>query len=162
MTTGRRERLRESTAMRPLREIEGMRRRFEDDVARPFLRNVWDRISYELKGYSPPMDVFEKGDDMVVKVELPGIRYEDIDVSVSENALVIRGEKKKESNVEDKDYYQSEIACGSFCHSLALSSDIDTSRTEAIYEDGVLRITLKRALGAKPQKIEVRAKKEEV
>lgn len=162
MKIERRERFRESKALRPLREIEGMRHRLEDDVARPFLRNVLDRISYELKGYAPPVDVFEKGDDMVVKVELPGIKYEDIDVSVSEDALVIRGEKKRESHVEDKDYYQREIAFGSFYYSLALSSDIDISSIEAIYEDGVLRITLKRALGAKPQKIEVIAKKKEV
>lgn len=145
----------------PLRELEEMRRRFEDDIARPFLRNVWDRMPEGVKRWVPSVDVFGKGDDLLVKVELPGMKYKDIDVSVSENTLVIKGEKQTESSVKNEDYYRSEIAYGSFYRSIALPYGIETGSIEAVYEDGVLHVTLKKALGAKPQKVEVKVKKGE-
>lgn len=152
---------REHAPLRPLRELDEMRRRLEDDIARPFLRNIWDRIPEEVKRWAPSMDVWEKDDDFVVKVELPGMKYEDIDVSVSEDTLVVKGEKHPEAGIKDGDYHRSEIAYGSFYRSIVLPSSIDTEKIEAVYEDGVLRVTLKRASGAKPQKIEVRVKKGE-
>lgn len=161
MSTERRVHRRERAPLRPLRELEEIRRRFEDDIARPLLRSIWDRIPEEVKMWAPSVDVFEKGDDLMVKVEIPGMKYEDIDVSVSEDTLVIKGEKEPDSSVKDEDYYRSEITYGSFYRFVALPSSIDTKNIEAVYEDGVLHITLKRALGAKPQRVKVRAKKGE-
>ena len=151
----------EHAPRRPLRELDEMRRRLEDDIARPFLRHIWDRIPEEVKRWAPSVDVFDKDDDFVVKVELPGMKYEDIDLSISEDTLVIKGEKNPEAGIKDGDYHRSEIAYGSFYRSIVLPSTMDTENIEAVYEDGVLRITLKRASGAKPQKIEVKGKKGE-
>ena len=141
------------------REFEEMRRRFEDEVARPFIRAVWEHVPEEVKGWSPSIDVFEKGDTFVVKVELPSMKQEDIDVSVSEDTLTIQGERKQESSIKNEDYYRSEIAYGSFNRSIALPSSVDAKNVEAVYEDGILRVTLQRAAGAKPKKVNVQVKK---
>ena len=150
---------REHAPLRPLRELDEMRRRLEDDIARPILRSILERIPEEVKRWAPSVDVLEKGDDFVVKVELPGMKYEDIDVSVSEDTMIVKGEKKPESGVKGEDYHRSEIVYGSFYRSVVLPSSIDIKNIEAVYEEGVLRVTLKRSSEAKPKKIEVRVKK---
>ena len=144
---------------RTAREFEEMRRRFDDDIIRPFMRAVWERIPQEVKGWSPSIDAFEKGDNFVVKFELPGMKQEDIDVSVSEDALTIKGERKPESGIKDEDYDRSEIAYGSFYRSVELPASVDTNKIEAVYEDGVLHVTLQRVAGAKPKKVTVQVKK---
>ena len=145
--------------LRPIRELEEMRRRFEEDIIRPVMRAVWERIPEEVKGWSPSVDFFEKGDNFEVKVELPGMKQEDIDVSVSNDTLMIKGERRPESSVKEEDYYRSEIAYGSFYRSIALPSSVDTKNIEAVYEDGILRVTLQRAAGAKSKKVNVQVKK---
>ena len=159
MPTERWRPLRGRVPLRPPREWEEMRRRFEDDIARPLIRAIWEHIPEEVKGWSPSIDVFEKGDNFVVKVELPGMKQEDIDVSVSEDTLTIQGERKQESSIKDEDYYRSEIAYGSFHRGIALPSSVDAKNIEAVYEDGILRVTLQRAAGAKPKRINVQVKK---
>lgn len=144
---------------RPVRELEEVRRRFEDDLVRPIMRAVWERIPEEVKGWSPAVDVFEKGDSMVVKVELPGVKHEDVDVSVSDDSLMVRGERSPESGVKDEDYDRSEIAYGSFYRAISLPSSVETKNVEAVYEDGILRVTLQRAGGAKQKKVNVQVKK---
>lgn len=145
---------------KPLRELEEMYRRFGDDIARPFMRSMWEHIPEGMKGYFPAIDVFEKGDDLVFKAELPGIKYEDIGVSISDDTLVIKGEKQADESIKEEDYYRSEIAYGSFNRTVALPFSVDTKNVEAVYEDGVLYVTLKNASAAKSQKIEVKVKQE--
>ncbi|MBI4295574.1 MAG: hypothetical protein HY667_00505 [Chloroflexi bacterium] len=70
MTTERR-RFRRRPPLRPFRELEEMRRRFEDEVTRPFMRAIWERIPEEDRGWSPAIDLYEKGDTFIVKAELP-------------------------------------------------------------------------------------------
>ncbi len=144
---------------RPIPELEEMRRRFEEDIVRPAMRAIWERIPEEQKGWAPPIDVIEKSDNFVVKVELPGMKQEDIDVSVSDDTVTIKGERKPESGIKDEDYDRSEIAYGSFYRSVVLPSSVDTKNIEAVYEDGVLRVTLQRASGATPKKVTVQVKK---
>ena len=144
---------------RPTSELEEMRRRFEENIVRPVMRAIWERIPEEQKGWAPPIDVIEKGDNFVVKVELPGMKQEDVDVSVSDDTLTIKGERRPESGIKDEDYDRSEIAYGSFYRSITLPSSVDTKSIEAVYEDGILRVTLQRAAGAKPKKVNVQVKK---
>ncbi len=144
---------------RPVRELEEMGRRLEEDFVRPVVRAVWERIPEEERGWSPSIDIFEKGDNFVVKVELPGMKQEDLDVSVSDDTLTIKGERSPESSVKDEDYYRSEIAYGGFYRSIVLPSVVDTKNIEAVYEDGILFVTLQRAAGAKPKKVNIQVKK---
>ena len=146
-------------SVHPVRELEEMRRRFEEDIVRPFMHAVWERIPEEVKGWTPSIDVFEKGDSFEVKVELPGVKPEDVDVSVADDTLTLRGERRPEGGVKEEDYTRGEIAYGSFYRSITLPSTVDTKSIEASYEDGVLRVKLQRPAGAKPKKVNVQVKK---
>lgn len=146
---------------RPFGGLEEMERRFEDILGRPFLPAVWRRIPTVEMGYAPAIEVFEKEDKFVVKAELPGMKEEDIDVSVVGDTLTVRGEKRSESEVKEEDYYCCERAYGSFSRSVALPSTVDAKGIEASYEDGVLEVSLPKAAEVKPKKISVSAKKKE-
>ena len=148
-----------ASPLRPSPELDDMRRKFEEDVIRPVMRRIYGYIPEEQKGWAPPIDVIEKSDNFVVKVELPGMKQEDIDVSVSDDILTIKGERKPESGIKDEEYNRSEIAYGKFYRSVALPAGADTDKMEAVYEDGILRITLKKTSEAKPKKVTVQVKK---
>ena len=107
------------------------------------------------------MEVFEKEDKYVVKAELPGMKEEDLDVSVSEDTLTIKGERKAETEVKEEDYYCCERSYGSFFRSVALPSTVDAKKIEASYEDGVLEVSLPKAAEVKPKKVAISAKKKE-
>jgi HSP20 family protein len=156
------ERLRPRRGMipwRPLRELEEMERHLEDVFGRPFLSAAWRRIPMEEMGWAPAIEVFEKEDKFVVKAELPGMKEEDIDVSVVGDTLTLKGEKKAETEVKEEDYYCCERSYGSFSRSIALPSNVDTKKIEASFEDGVLEISLPKAPEVKPKKISVSAKR---
>ena len=144
---------------RPFRELEEMERRFEDIFGRPFLPSVRRRLPIEERGWAPPIEVFEKEDKFVVKAELPGMKEEDIDVSVVGDTLTVKGERKTETEVKEEDYYCCERSYGSFFRSIALPSTVDAKKIEASYENGVLEVSLPKAAEVKPKKISVSAKK---
>jgi len=105
--------------------------------------------------------MFEKEDRFVVKAELPGMKEEDIDISVTDDTLTIKGEKKSESEVKDEDYYFSECSYGSFLRYVALPSNVDASKIGANFDDGVLEVNLPKMPEVKPKKVKVSAKKKE-
>ena len=144
---------------RPFRDLEETERRFDDVFGWPSLPAVWRRIPTMEMGWAPAIDVFEKDGKFVVKAELPGMKEEDIDISVVGNTLTIKGERKTESEVKEDDYYYCERSYGSFSRSIEVPSNVDTQKIEANYEDGVLEISLPKASEAKPNKISVSAKK---
>lgn len=117
----------------PLGDLEQIQRRFGDVLSRPLLPAIWRRIPTMEMGWAPAMYAFEKDDKLTVKAE---------------------------SDVREDDYYYRERSYGSFSHSLAVPSNIDTKRIEASYEDGVLEISLPKMPAVKPKKISVSAKKE--
>ena len=136
------------TPWRPLREIADWERRFEDFFGRPLL-------PAEETNWMPAIDIFEKDDKFVVKTELPGMKEEDVDVSVVGDALIVKGEKKTEAEVKKEDYYRSERIYGSFYRSIPLPATVDANKIEASFEDGVLEITVPKLGGVKPKKIAV-------
>jgi HSP20 family protein len=145
---------------RPFRELEEMERRFEDILGRPFLPAMWRRIPTMEMGWAPAIEVLEKEDKFVVKAELPGMKEEDIDISVVGDTLTIKGERKAESEVKEEDYYCCERSYGSFSRSIALPSSVDAKKIEASYENGVLEVSLPKTPEVKPKKISVSVKKE--
>ena len=143
---------------RPFRELEEIDRRFGDIFGQSLLP-AWRLLPLEEKGWIPAIDVFEKEDKFVVKAELPGMKEDDIDVSVVGDTLTIKGEKKAETEVKEEDYYCCEHSYGSFFRSVALPSHVDVKKIEASYEEGVLEITLPKVPEVKPQKVPVTVKK---
>jgi HSP20 family protein len=146
---------------RPFRGLEEMERRFEDIFGRSILPAVWARIPTVEMGWAPAIDVFETEDKFVVKAELPGMKEEDIDISVTGNTLTIKGERKAESEVKEEDYYCCERSYGTFSRSIAVPSNVDANKIEANYESGLLEVSLPKVPEVKPKKITVTAKKEE-
>lgn len=152
------EKYRSGMPFRALTEIEQMRRRFDEEFTRPFMRAVWERVPEELKEWAPALDVYDRDDDFVVEMEIAGVKMEDIDVSVSENALTIKGNRKPETGIKNEDYQRAEIMRGGFHRSIMLPASVDSKNSEAVYENGILRITLHRAGEAKPKKVSIRVK----
>jgi HSP20 family protein len=141
----------------PFREMEEAGRRFEDFFGRPLFPALWRRIGPD--GWSPAIDVVEKDDKFLVKVELPGVKEEDVDVSVSGDMLTISGEKREESEEKKKGYYYSESSYGSFSRSVTVPSSVDTNKIAADFDKGVLEITLPKTPEVKAKKIKVAARK---
>ncbi len=94
----------------------------------------------------------------MVRVELPGMKREDVDISVEGDTLTIRGERKAESEVKDEDYYRCEFNYGKFMRSITLPSKIDSSKVDATYENGILEISLPKSMEAKPKRVAIKPK----
>jgi HSP20 family protein len=108
--------------------------------------------------WSPSIELVEKGDKYLVKAELPGVSKEDVDISMSENVLTIKGERKESQDVMDEEVEYCEITYGSFSRSLTLPTKVDADKINATYENGILEVTLPKAMAAMPKKIEVKTK----
>jgi len=91
---------------------------------------------------SPSVDIFEDKNDVVVKAELPGIKKEDIDVTLTDDTISIAGEKKKEEEVEKKNYYWWESSYGSFSRTFTLPAEVQTDKVKTQFKDGILEIRI--------------------
>ena len=127
-----------------------MNRLFE--LSQPGFGGREDRL---LGVWSPPLDVFQDKDHVFVKCELPGMKKEDIQISLHENTLTISGERKHEQEVKEGDGYRSERFFGRFHRSITLPLPVQTNNVKAQYKDGILAVTLAKAEEAKPKQIEV-------
>lgn len=137
-------------ALSPFEEIE---RRIEDFFRRPFSLfgpTWWPRLRFpEIEEISPSVDIFEEGDDVVVKAELPGMKKEDIEVKLTDNTITISGEKKKEEKIEKKDYYRLERSYGSFCRAFSLPAEVQTDKAKAQFKEGILEVRIPKSEEAK-------------
>ena len=113
------------------------------------------RTSQLFTGWSPALDLYESGDHFVAAVELPGMRKEDIEISLHDGTLTISGERKRESNNNGETAERTERYVGTFRRSVSLPTRVDSSKVVATYEDGILKVTLPKAEDAKPKQIQV-------
>lgn len=132
----------------PFRRMEEM---FEDFFRRPLGRPWLPSLPRLFEGMepTPSVDIFEEGDDVVVKTELPGMEKDDVDVNLTENAITISGEKKKEEKVEKKDYYHFERSYGSFSRTFTLPAEVQTDKAKASFKKGVLEVRIPKTEEAK-------------
>jgi len=112
-------------------------------------------VSHMMQGFTPPVDVYETKDAVVVETPLAGINPNDVEIAIENDTLTIKGEAKKESEVEDKNYYRKEVRSGSFFRSIALPAHVDREAANAQFANGMLRITVPKAPEAKPKTIKV-------
>ena len=105
--------------------------------------------------WAPAVDIFERGDDLVIRAEIPGVEKDDVDISVQNNSLTLRGERKREQEVNVESAYRLERSYGNFVRSFSLPRTVDSSRISAKYSNGVLDIVLPKAEEAKPKKVEI-------
>ncbi len=122
--------------------LRGQRGADEDDWA---LGGAW----------APAVDIYEQGDNIVLKAEVPGIEAKDVDIRVENNVLTLRGERKFESELMREDCHRVEREYGTFSRSFTLPNVVDTDKIKADYKDGVLQVTLPQKEEAKPKQISI-------
>jgi len=105
--------------------------------------------------FAPDIDLKEEADHFVLRTDLPGVKKDEIDISIKGGLLTLKGERKRESEARGKDYYYSERSFGTFSRTLELPMEVDAEKVKANYKDGVLELTLPKAEGARPRQIKV-------
>ena len=114
--------------------------------------------SFGLTYWTPAVDIAERDNEYVVKVDLPGVEKDDVKITLVSGVLTIRGEKKQENESKTGSFHRIERSYGSFQRSFTLPSSVRNDGIDAVYKDGILTITLPKAEEARPKQIEVRVK----
>jgi HSP20 family protein len=136
-------------------DLHELRRRIDDYW--PNFRN----LLFQREDVIPVVDIYEKDGSYIIKAELPGIKKEDVDISVTGDKLSIKGEKKAEKEVSEENYYRSERSYGIFTRYIDLPPDVDSDNVEASYENGILEIIVPKTSETKAKKIKISAGKKE-
>jgi len=126
---------------------------FDDAFLRP-----WGLGDGRRGASMPAVDMYQTDDDIVVKVAVPGIKPEDVQISITGDLLTIKGETKEETDNEEKSYHIRERRWGSFERTISLPTDVNSDKAQAEFENGVLKVTLPKSEIAKPKTITVKAK----
>jgi HSP20 family protein len=105
-----------------------------------------------------PVDLAETNDEIVLKASLPGVKPEDIDISVTGQVLTLKGESREDTEETAKNYYRRERRYGSFVRQFQLPTEVESEKAQATFEHGVLRLSLPKAEAVKPRTIKVEAK----
>jgi HSP20 family protein len=139
-----------------MRELATMRQVMDRMLDEDFFRfaPVWERNGGEVASLA--LDVAEKDDAYVVKASVPGINPEDVEITLTDNVLTIRGETKADNDIKQENYHLRERRFGAFMRSVTLPNAVDADKIEAVNENGVLTLTLPKAESVKPRKIEVK------
>ena len=138
----------------PMREMltlrEAMNQLFDDSFTRP--------LGMSAVSTAPAVDLLEDKDQVVVKAALPGLKADDVQISVTADLLTLRGEFKGENESKDATYHIREYRSGSFERTLRLPSEVQTDKARAEFENGILTISLPKAESVKPRSISIKAK----
>src|SRR6266705_220738 len=121
------------------------------------LWSSFPRAGQLFTGWSPALDLYQSNDNVIAVVELPGMRKEDIEISLHDGTLTISGERKRESSSNGDKAERTERYIGTFRRSIALPTRVDANKVSATYRDGILTVTLPKAEEAKPKQIQVNA-----
>lgn len=142
----------------PLEEIERyFDRVFPHRWLEPFRweRPHWPELGTVFEGRMPRVDVIDREDEIVVHAELPGVEKEDLDVSMTENTVTVKGSTKREEKEEKGDYYRCEISRGAFARTVALPGDVDTEKAAATFKDGILELKLPKVSKSKRRSVPI-------
>ena len=123
----------------PLKEFESL----QNQIKKYFDDFPSFGFNYE-NSFSPRIDISEKEDKILVEAEIPGVKKDDLKITLQDNILTIKGEKKKEEESKDNNYYRSERSYGSFSRSFTLPAEVNTDKVDAKFNDGMLKIELKK------------------
>jgi HSP20 family protein len=138
----------------PFRELLTLQERLEKMYRDMERTRKEDFVSSE---WTPPVDIFESGDTLILKLEVPEVDKDSIDIKIHENELTIKGERKLEPGSDPHSYYRMERGYGLFSRSFTLTKSIDASSIRAALKDGILRIELPKREEVKPKQIKIEA-----
>jgi HSP20 family protein len=144
------------TRWEPVREMmtlrEAMDRLFDDAFTRPLsVRDGWSMAS-------PAIDMYQTDNDVVVKASIPGIKAEEVQINITGDILTLKGEARQEEDRQERSWHLREQRFGSFERSIVLPTDVKSDQAEAVFENGILTITLPKADEVKPRTINIKAK----
>lgn len=144
------------TRWNPARELEELQSRLSNILDFPALRKDGERESLAIAEWAPAVDITEDEKEYLVKAEIPEVKKEDVKVTVENNLLTISGERKFEKEEKGKKYHRIERSYGSFVRSFSLPDDVDSSKVDAKFADGVLTVHVAKCEAARPKQIEVK------
>ena len=144
------------TRWEPAREMmtlrEAMDRLFDDAFTRPLsLRDSWSMAI-------PAIDMYQTDNEVVVKASIPGVKAEEVQINVTGDVLTLKGEVRQEEEQKDRAWHIREHRFGSFERSIVLPTDVKSDKAEAVFENGILTVTLPKADEVKPRTINIKAK----
>jgi HSP20 family protein len=140
----------------PFRELVSLQDEMNKIFDEFFTRRTGERANPGL--WAPALDISETDSEIVVKADLPGVKKDDVSISITNNILVIRGEKKREVEENKENFHRVERLYGSFHRSIELPAVVQTDKVNASFENGVLTIILPKSEEVKPQEIEIKVK----
>ncbi|MBW2038519.1 MAG: Hsp20/alpha crystallin family protein [Deltaproteobacteria bacterium] len=140
------------TRWEPLKDLMALQERMNRLFEETFSRGPKEA---EVGVWSPAVDILEKGEEIILKMEVPEVDQRDIDIKMEGNILTIKGERKLEEGTKREDYHRLERPYGNFNRSFSLPNTVDQGKIKAGYKDGVLRVILPKKEETKPKQIEV-------
>jgi HSP20 family protein len=161
VTTGKGAEIEKATPSRAMSPFEEMDRFFEDMFPRRWLRGLrrewpaWGDLATPFEGKMPRVDVIDREDEILVRAEVPGVDKKDLEVSLTDNAVTIKGSTRHEEKEEKGDFYRSEISRGSFSRTVALPGEVDGDKAKASFKDGVVEIAMPKLEASKRRSIKV-------
>jgi len=141
----------------PFRDLISLREAMDRLFEESFVRPSGGRMALADVG-APAVDMYETDDAVVVKSAIPGIKAEDIEISITGDTLTIKGETKAEEEVKEENYIRRERRYGAFCRTLTLPLPVVSDKAGAEFENGILTLTLPKAEEVKPKAIKIKAK----
>jgi HSP20 family protein len=142
-----------------LSPFEEMDRLFDAYFSRgwlhPFQWSSLPKATAPFEGRTPNIDLIDRENEYVIKAELPGVDKKDLDISVTQNAVTIKGSTRSEEKEEKGDYYRCEISRGSYARTMSLPADVDEEHTKATFKDGILELTLPKLKKTKRHNVKI-------
>jgi len=120
-----------------------------------FQGGTGEEAGWEVRTWTPPVDIYETDDALILKAELPGVSKDDVSIEIHHNTLVLRGQRKHEAEVNEDHYHRVERAYGSFQRSFMLPTLVDQEHVQATYHDGVLELRLPKSEASKPKRVAI-------
>lgn len=133
---------------------ERMNKLFEDSL----MRSRTSDQEFPMGSWTPPVDIYETDDKVILKADLPGIDQKDIDLRIEDNTLILRGERKFDKEKSQEDFHRIERAYGAFHRTFRLPGSVDQGQVLATHKDGVLEIVLNKREDTRPRQIKVEVK----
>jgi HSP20 family protein len=139
----------------PFRELEDVSTRLNRIFGRPLARMEPNSEMLAMVDWTPSADISETDTAYLIKAEIPGVKKEDVKVTLQDGILTIQGERKSEKEEKDKKFHRIECSYGSFMRSFRVPDDADESGVKAEFKNGILNVTLNKSAKAKPKAINV-------
>lgn len=138
----------------PFREVVSLQNRL-NSLFQDYGRSDTEALS--AASFAPPVDIYEDDQKLVLKLEVPGVKQDDLDIQVEGRTLTVRGERKFSSEEKQENFHRVEHRYGTFARSFTLPNTVDAENVKATYDAGVLELTLTKKAEAKPRQIKIGA-----